>query len=195
MLTLGFPPPPYSPGAVHPLWGPPRRTPVTRGRSGSGAGTRCDSTAGHGAWQVPQERGGGGGAVSPHPIPRGGTVCATPPQGGCEASHIPPPFTPHCLPPQSSTPASAGGVWGGGGVGGNLLNCDSCSRAKPQQKPFSAKAFPVPSHHCHSPCPLLSPSAQPDTPPPPPLPPLSVGSIPIPLCRRCELDVRAGEKA
>lgn len=37
------------------------------------------------------------------------------------------------------------------------MNCGSCCRAKPQQKPFSAGAFPVQSHHCHSPCPLLSP--------------------------------------
>lgn len=67
------------------------------------------------------------------------------------------------------------------------MNCNSCCRAKSQQKPFSGGAFPVQSHRCHSPRPLLlcvspppPPLAQLDPPPPlhgqhPQLPSLPAG--------------------
>lgn len=78
------------------------------------------------------------------------------------------------------------------------MNCNSCCRAKSQQKPFSGGAFPVQSHRCHSPRPLLlcvcpppPPLAQLDPPPAP----WAASPAPIPPSRRCELRVRAGEKA
>lgn len=97
-----------------------------------------------------------------HPHPRGpgsAPSALTLTGGGCEAPRVP--------------PSALAGCWRGsvplvlpGGAPGNLLNCNSCCRAKPQQKPFSTGAFPVRSHRCHSPCPLLSPLRPPTQPDP-----------------------------
>lgn len=117
-----------------------------------------------------------------------GTIDADPPRGGCEAPRVPPFNFIRLLAKLRPHPAALG----------NLLNCNSCCRAKSQQKPFSGGAFPVQSHRCHSPRPLLLCVSPPPhlwlswTPPPPPW---AASPAPIPPSRRCELRVRAGEKA
>lgn len=117
---------------------------------------------------APVGTGPAGGGGRPPPQARAGPRLRCPSPGRSRSSRAPPPPSAPCPP---SSPGSAREPR-------EPVELWFLCRAKPQQKPLSAGAFPVRSHRCRPPCPPLSPGSA--------GPPRGQHPPPIPPAWRCE---------